>query len=211
LEQVTGLGVVAVLRLSSEKKALEAALAAAAGGIGALEVTFTVPGASRVLEELAGRADEEGWVVGAGTVLDGETARIGLLSGADFVVSPTFVPGVVETAHRYGALPVPGAATPTEVQRCLEAGARLVKIFPGDVLGPGFVRSVSAIFPGLACIPTGGVSLGNAADWIRAGCAAIGVGGELTGPAERGDLDEVTRRAAAFVQAVHEARRKSVE
>lgn len=97
-----------------------------------------------------------------------------------------------------------GAATPTEVQRCLETGARLVKIFPGSILVPGFVRSVSAIFPGLACVPTGGVSLANAADWIRAGFVAVGVGSKLTDPPERGDLDEVTGRAKAFVRTTRE-------
>ena len=198
------LGLIAIMRGDSETTALRLADALMEGGIKAIEVTFTVPGAHRVLESLVRVSEGEDVLIGAGTVLDAETARISVLAGARFIVSPVLALDVVHVANRYNALPIPGTSTPTEIFQARNAGVQFVKVFPASVLGPGFIKSVKPLFPGVSYVPTGGVTIHNARDWIAAGAAVVGIGGDLTSPGRMGDYAEVTRRARAFVNVLRE-------
>ena len=200
-------GVVAVIRLAESAGLLAVADALAAGGVRALEVTMTVPRAVELIEELATSLPPE-FAVGAGTVLDGETARQVIQAGARFVVSPVFRPEVIAVAHRYGAAAMPGCFTPTEILSAWEAGADIVKVFPATALGPGFFSDIRAPLPQVRLMPTGGVTRENAGDWIRAGAAAIGVGTALVdrrAVAAR-QFDTISANAKHFIEAVRHAR-----
>jgi 2-dehydro-3-deoxyphosphogluconate aldolase/(4S)-4-hydroxy-2-oxoglutarate aldolase len=181
-EQVVGrilaLGALAVVRLPRADDVLPVVAALQAGGIHAIEITMTVPGALQAIERVSREAGD-GVLVGVGSVLDEDTARRAAEAGARFIVSPVFKPLVLEEAHRQGAAALPGAFTPTEILRAHEAGADLVKVFPSDALGPSFIKGVLAPMPFLKLCPTGGVTPQNAGAWIRAGAAAVGLGGAL--------------------------------
>jgi len=198
-------GLVAVIRAENPDQAARIADACAAGGITALEITFTVPGAAGVIEHLAKKCSNE-ILLGAGTVLDPETARIAILAGAQFVVSPALNPETARLCNRYQVPYMPGAATIREVVEAMECGADIMKAFPGEILGPAFVKAVKGPLPQAQLMPTGGVSLENVADWIHAGSVAIGVGGNLTAGAKTGDFTSITRLARQFVEKVKEAR-----
>ncbi len=208
LQKIEGEGLVAVIRAESPDSALRIAEACAEAGIHALEITFTVPGASRAIESLAARADGMGLLVGAGTVLDPETARIAILSGASFLVSPSLNPETLRMGNRYGIAAIPGAMTVTETLACLEAGADIVKIFPGELFGPAILRAIRGPLPQARLMPTGGVSLDNLAAWLDAGAVAVGVGSQLTAPARMGDYAEVTRIGRRYVEILQAHRRK---
>ncbi len=199
-------GLIAVVRATSSDQALKIAEACRMGGAAAIEITFTVPGAASVIESLASAYSQGGILVGAGTVLDPETARTAILAGARYVVSPCLNPAVVHLCHRYGIACMPGAMTVREVVECMELGADAIKVFPGEVLGPAFVKAVRGPLPQARLVPTGGVGLDNVADWIRAGCIAVGVGGNLTAGARSGDYEAVTAAARTFVEAIAAAR-----
>jgi 2-dehydro-3-deoxyphosphogluconate aldolase/(4S)-4-hydroxy-2-oxoglutarate aldolase len=199
-------GVIAVVRAESSEQALKIAEAVKAGGVVAIEITMTVPGALHVIEELAGRYSPEEMLIGAGTVLDAETAVAAVLAGAEFLVSPALDPGMIKAAHRYQKVCMAGAMTPGEVIAAMESGCDFVKLFPGSLLGPEGARAIKGPLPQAPLIPTGGVSLENVADWIRAGCEAVGVGGELTAGARSGDYAAVTTAAKQFTEAVRSAR-----
>jgi 2-dehydro-3-deoxyphosphogluconate aldolase/(4S)-4-hydroxy-2-oxoglutarate aldolase len=196
-------GVVAVIRMQEASKLRAVVDALGAGGVRALEVTMTVPGAIGLIEEIAPTLPRE-FLLGAGTVLDAETARLTILAGARFVVGPVFRPDVIATCHRYDVAAMPGCFTPTEILAAWECGADIVKVFPATALGPGFFKDVRGPLPQVRLMPTGGVSLENAGEWIKAGAVAIGVGTALVdGKAvAAGDYTSITRRAEAFVQAV---------
>ncbi|MBK9090476.1 MAG: bifunctional 4-hydroxy-2-oxoglutarate aldolase/2-dehydro-3-deoxy-phosphogluconate aldolase [Holophagales bacterium] len=200
-------GVVAVIRLK-DAGALGAVVdALAAGGVLALEVTMTVPGAIELIRDIAPSLPPD-VVLGAGTVLDAETAQSAIEAGARYVVSPVFREEVLRVCHRFDVAALPGCFTPTEILGAWEAGADVVKVFPATALGPGYFRDLRGPFPHLRLMPTGGVSLANAGDWIRAGAVAIGVGTALVDAeavaARR--FDEITERARQFVAAVAAAR-----
>jgi 2-dehydro-3-deoxyphosphogluconate aldolase/(4S)-4-hydroxy-2-oxoglutarate aldolase len=200
-------GVVAVIRLK-DASALGAVVdALAAGGVRALEVTMTVPGAIELIREIAPSLPPD-IVLGAGTVLDAETAQAAVEAGARYVVSPVFREEVLRVCHRFDVAALPGCFTPTEILGAWEAGADIVKVFPATALGPGYFRDLRGPFPELRLMPTGGVSLANAGEWIRAGAVAIGVGTALVDAeavaARR--FDEITERARQFVAAVAAAR-----
>jgi 2-dehydro-3-deoxyphosphogluconate aldolase/(4S)-4-hydroxy-2-oxoglutarate aldolase len=200
-------GVVAVIRLTDASQLRAVAEALLAGGIRALEVTMTVPRAVPLIEELSARLPA-GVLVGAGTVLDVETARQVIRAGARFVVGPVFRRDVIEMCHRYDTAVVPGCFTPTEILSAWEAGADIVKVFPATALGPGFFKDVRGPLPQVRLMPTGGVTRENAGDWIRAGAVAIGVGTALVDKkavAER-RYDDITASARHFVEAVRVAR-----
>ena len=199
-------GLVAIVRASSEDQALRTAAACLDGGVTVLEVTFTVPRAASAIERLAHEYSGGEVVIGAGTVLDPETARIAILSGAQFLVSPYLSPDVMKLANRYDVACLPGAQTVGEVAACMECGAHLVKVFPGEVLGPAFVKAVRGPLPYAKLVPTGGVALDNVAQWIQAGAVALGVGGSLTAGARSGDYAAVTSIAREFVDRVKTAR-----
>lgn len=179
LRSILEIGVVPVVRTSSAESAIRAIEAVYAGGIRAAEITMTVPGAIKALEKLADAFGDK-LVLGAGTVLDPETARICMLAGAEFFVTPALNLRTIEMAKRYSKVIMPGALTPTEVVTAWEAGADFVKVFPcGSVGGAKYIKSLKAPLPHIEMVPTGGVSLETTADFLRAGAAAVAVGAEL--------------------------------
>ncbi len=204
-------GIVPVVRASSADQALAACNAIVRGGIPTLEITMTVPRAIHVLEKLA---DSLGGKVllGAGTVLDGETARAALLAGAEFLVTPALRVDVIKVAHRYSKVVMPGGLTPTEVLTAWEEGADFVKVFPcGNVGGPKYIRSLKAPFPHIQLIPTGGVNLENAMDFLLAGSSALGVGADLVDhkAMEAGKFEVLEANARKFVDCVTKAKANS--
>ncbi len=205
LHKIVACGLVAVIRAENPEQAAHIADACALGGITALEITFTVPGATGVIEHLAKKCSKE-ILLGAGTVLDPETARIAILAGAQFVVSPALNPETARLCNRYQVPYMPGAATIGEVIAAMECGADIVKVFPGEILGPAFVKAVKGPLPQAQLMPTGGVNLENVAQWINAGAVAIGVGGNLTAGAKSGDFASITHIARQFVEKIKEAR-----
>jgi 2-dehydro-3-deoxyphosphogluconate aldolase/(4S)-4-hydroxy-2-oxoglutarate aldolase len=205
--RIRALGLVPILRVASASEALRAVDAIRAGGVDVLEITLTVPGALGVIEELARRHPDA--ITGAGTVLDAVDARAAIERGACFLVSPGFDAGVMGVCREHGVAVFPGALTPTEVITAWRAGADMVKIFPaGAVGGAAYLKALKGPLPEVEMIPTGGVSAANAADFIRAGAAAIGVGGELvdTKALAEGRGHVVTERARELVRIVREAR-----
>lgn len=202
-------GVVAVIRLQDSNKLRGVVDALAAGGVRALEITMTVPGAIRLIEEIAPTLPGE-FQLGAGTVLDAETARMAILAGARYVVSPVFRPEVLAMCHRYDVAAMPGCFSPTEILAAWEAGADVVKVFPATALGPGYFKDVRGPLPQVKLMPTGGVSLENAGDWIKAGAVAIGVGTAMVDAkaVAAGDWATITAKAKSFVDAVAAARSK---
>lgn len=205
LGKITASGLVAVIRADNPEQAERIAEACALGGVAALEITYTVPGASGVIEHLAKKVSSQ-ILVGAGTVLDPETARIAILAGAHFVVSPALNPETARLCNRYQVPYMPGAGTIGEVIEAMECGADIVKVFPGEILGPAFVKAVKGPIPQAQLMPTGGVSVENVADWIKAGAVAVGAGGNLTAAAKTGDFKSITLLARQFVERIKEAR-----
>jgi len=205
LHKIVTSGLVAVIRAENPDQAARIADACTLGGISALEITFTVPGAAGVIDHLARKCSKE-ILLGAGTVLDPETARIAILAGAHFVVSPALNPETARLCNRYQVPYMPGAATIGEVIASMECGADIVKVFPGETLGPAFVKAVRGPLPQAQLMPTGGVSVENVRQWIDAGSVAIGVGGNLTAGAKTGDFASITHIAQQFVEKIKEAR-----
>lgn len=207
LARVIDGGLVAILRAADGARLADVAAALLAGGIDVLEVTFTVPRAHRVLEQVAERLGDR-VLLGAGTVLDTETARIALLSGAEFIVSPAVNHDVIRLCRRYDKLVLPGALTPTEVLSAWEAGADIVKVFPSDVTGPSYLKALHGPLPQIRLMPTGGVNLETAAAFLRAGACALGVGSSLVEPkaVAAGDLTRIETLARQYVKVVRETR-----
>lgn len=193
---------VAVIRASSRDEGIAICDAVRKGGIRFLEITFTVPKAAAIIEELTDRYADEDVIIGAGTVLDAETARAAILAGAQFLVSPCFDEAMVKLCNRYRVPVLPGAQTIGEVMKCLEAGADVVKVFPGDAYKPGILKSFHGPIPQGLFMPTGGVSIENVQEWLNAGAYAVGTGSSLTKGAKTGDYEAVTREARRFVEAV---------
>jgi len=205
LNRIIESGLVAIIRADVADHAERIAEACARGGITVLEVTFTVPGAAKVIEVLAREYDGE-MIIGAGTVLDPETARIAILSGAQFVVSPALNVETARLCNRYQVPHMPGTGTVKEIIEAMEVGAEIIKIFPSEGLGPGFVKAVRSPLPQAQLMPTGGVSLDNVTDWIRAGCIAVGVSGHLTGYQKASDSKVITDTAKQFLEKIRKAR-----
>lgn len=207
LSRISECGVVAVVRADSKEEAVKISEACVKGGVTGIEVTFTVQDADQVIKELAGYyQNNPDVVIGAGTVLDATTARIAILAGAEFVVSPAFDEETAKLCNLYQVPYMPGCMTITEMKRALEAGADIVKLFPGSEFGPDFVKAVKAPLPQVNLMPTGGVSLDNIDQWIKNGCVAVGVGGNLVAPAKTGDFALITEYASQYVAKVREAR-----
>ncbi len=207
LKKIADTGIVLIIRLDSEQEALAVAEAAVKGGIKALEITMSVPNALRVIQTLAEKYRDEDVLVGAGTILDAETARAAILAGAELLVSPQLNPEMIKMANRYQAVTISGAFTPTEVLETLEAGADIVKLFPAEVLGPQYVKSVTAPLSQAPIAPTGGVTPQNVHEWLQAGCIGVGVGSYITKAAQKdGDYSKVTAAAKEFLEAVAAAR-----
>ena len=206
LGKIVESGLVAVVRAENSDQAARIAEACARGGVAAIEITFTVPGAAVVIEDLAKKCKSDEILLGAGTVLDPETARAAILAGAQFVVSPSLNVETARLCNRYQVPYMPGAGTVREVVEAMEYGADIVKIFPGGTLGPAFVKAVKGPLPQACLMPTGGVSLENVAEWIKAGCVAVGVGGNLTRGAKKGDFQSITDLARQFIEKIKQAR-----
>jgi 2-dehydro-3-deoxyphosphogluconate aldolase/(4S)-4-hydroxy-2-oxoglutarate aldolase len=207
LETIRDTGVVAIIRTESSDQLLRAADAIREGGVRAIEVTMTTPGALSVIEQAANKYAED-VVFGAGTVLDSESARAAILAGAQFVVSPTFKPSLVAICRRYSVPVFPGAYTPSEILAAWEAGADMVKVFPASVGGPAFIKAIKAPLPQVELVPVGGVELDNVADFVRAGAAAVGVGSALINQRllEAGDFSALTERARRLIEGVKQGR-----
>ena len=206
LKKITDVGVVAVVRAESAEQAIKIAEACREGGIPAIEITFTVPYADEVIRELSKAYKNGEMIVGAGTVLDSETARIAILAGAQYIVSPCLDEETIKLCNRYQIPVMPGCVTIKEMVTAMELGADIIKVFPGELVGPSYIKAVKGPLPQAPLVPTGGVSLENAAEWIKNGCVAVGVGGSLTAGAKTGDYEAVTEMAKKFVAAVQKAR-----
>ncbi|HHV75646.1 MAG TPA: bifunctional 2-keto-4-hydroxyglutarate aldolase/2-keto-3-deoxy-6-phosphogluconate aldolase [Thermoanaerobacterium sp.] len=209
LNRILDCGIVAVVRADNPEKAFKVAEAVRQGGISAIEITMTVPGAVEVIKELVHKFNANEMVIGAGTVLDAESARLAILAGAEFIVSPHLNPDMVRMCRRYQKICMPGAMSVREVVECMEMGADVVKIFPGSLFGPGIIKAIKGPLPQAPLLPTGGVNLENVGDWIRAGAVAVGVGSELTkkGLAEN-NYELITQTAKAFVEKIKQARQQ---
>lgn len=207
LDSVLASGAVAVVRMADSGRLVRVAEAIAEGGVTAIEVTMTTPNALAVIEDVS-RQLGDAVIVGVGSVLDAETTRQAVDAGARYVVSPVFKREIIEESHRMGVPAMPGCFTPTEVLTATEAGADTIKVFPADVLGMSFFKGVLAPMPHLRLMPTGGVSLTNAGDWIRAGAVAVGVGSALLDKQAiaDGDWATLTRNARTLRQSVEDGR-----
>ncbi|MBM7621570.1 2-dehydro-3-deoxyphosphogluconate aldolase/(4S)-4-hydroxy-2-oxoglutarate aldolase [Bacillus tianshenii] len=203
LKQLIDQGIVAIIRSESPEGGQKLAEACANGGVTAIEVTFTVPGADKVIAALK---ENMGLLVGAGTVLDAETARVAILAGSDYIVSPCFNIETAKLCNRYQVPYLPGCLTVREVVEALEYGVDIIKLFPGNLLSPDAIKAFKGPLPHASFMPTGGVTLDNIGDWFKAGAIAVGVGGELTAPAKEGNYHGVTELARQFVEKVHESR-----
>lgn len=201
-------GVVAVIRAESKEQGLKVVDAVKQGGIKMLEVTMTVPGAVDIIKELSEHYKNEDVIIGAGTVLDPETARACILAGAKYVVSPSLNPETIKLCNRYRIPVMPGVMTVKEAVEALELGAEVIKVFPGNAFGPEIIKAFKGPIPQGNFMPTGGVNLDNIKDWIKAGAVAVGTGSDLTKGAKTGDYALVTETAKKFVDAVRAARAK---
>jgi len=211
ISRIIETGLIPVVRAESSEIAMRAIDAIKEGGISVLEITMTVPGAIRVIEEVARRFGEDA-IVGAGTVLDSETARACILAGAQFIVSPALDLDTISCCRRYSIPVMPGAMTPTEVLTAWKAGADFVKVFPANAVGgASYIKALKAPLPQIQLVPTGGVSLKTAADFIKAGAAALGVGTDLVDTAAlRAGKDKlITARARQFIEIVKSAREET--
>lgn len=202
LKRIEEVGVVAVVRASNTETARKISLACMDGGVNAIEITFTVPGAQYVIEDLTKEFGDI-LLVGAGTVLDSETARIAILAGAKYIVSPGFDLETAKLCNRYQIPYIPGCMTITEMITAMEAGADIIKVFPGSAYGPSFIKAIKGPLPQAVLMPTGGVSLDNVNQWIQNGCIAVGVSDNLT----KGSSEDMTKTAKEFVAAVKNARK----
>ena len=207
LETIVRTGALLIARLDSADEAYRVAEAAIDGGIRAVEVPLTVPGALGVIERLADKYGDQGIVVGAGTVLDAEAAYASVSAGARLLVSPQLNPNMIAAANRYQAVTASGAFTPTEVLNTLEAGADIVKLFPAELGGPAYVKTILAPLPQAPIMPSGGVTPENVGAWFAAGVTAVGVGSFVTKAAQKdGDYGLVARAARTFLEAIDNAR-----
>lgn len=207
LSRIANIGVVAVVRGDTTEKGLKISEACIKGGVTAIEVTYTVPGAGEIISTLVKEhADDKNVLIGAGTVLDSETARSAILNGANFIVSPCFDEEVAKLCNRYQVPYVPGTQTVREIKLAMDAGCDVIKVFPGDILGPKFVKDVKGPLPYANLMPSGGVDLDNIPDWIKAGVVCVSAGSSLTAPAKKGDYEGVTELAKKFIAAVKDAR-----
>lgn len=200
-------GVVAVIRANSADELMQITTALNKGGVKALEITMTSPGALETIRAAVNELGDQA-IIGVGSVLDAETARMAILAGAQFVVSPVFKPEIVEMCRRYSKACIPGGFTPTEILAAWEAGADVVKIFPATKLGPGYIKDLKGPLPQIKVTPTGGVNLQNTPDFIRAGAAFVGVGGALVDKklVANQDWDGLAALAQKFVAAAQSAR-----
>lgn len=208
IQKITQSGVVAVIRADSEEQGIKIVDAVKKGGVNALEVTMTVPGAIDIIKKIVDKyKDDEDVIIGAGTVLDPETARACILAGAEYIVSPSLNIDTIKLCNRYRIPIMPGVMTITEAITAMEYGVEIIKVFPGNAFGPSIIKAFKGPVPQGNFMPTGGVNLDNIKDWIAAGAVAVGTGSDLTKGAKTGDYDLVTQTAEKFVAAAKAARK----
>jgi len=207
VQLLTG-GALGIIRVQTAADLIRIAKALYVGELSCLEITMTTPGALRAIEEASDKLD--GVLMGAGTVLDGPTARQAILAGAQFLVTPTVEPDVIEMAHRYGVAVIPGAMTPTEILTAWELGADMVKIFPASILGPGYLKAVHGPLPQIPLVPTGGITADNAGEFIKAGAAVVCAGSWLVDKkaVAEGRFEVLTERARQLVEVVQKAKQE---
>lgn len=204
LKKITDIGIVAVVRSETIEEGIRISKACVEGGIPAVEVTYTVPGATEVIKALKEQFTSDELVIGAGTVLDASAARIAILAGSEFIVSPAFDEETAKLCNLYQVPYMPGCMTITEITKAMQYGADIVKLFPGSAFGPSFVKAVKAPLPQANIMPTGGVSLENIDEWFKNGVVAVGVGGKLAS----GSSEDIIATAKAFVEKIKEIRNK---
>ena len=209
LECLVDCGVVAIIRVKDSEEAVRVAGAIKEGGVNVIEISVVTPNALAAITAISQRFGEEA-LIGVGTVLDPETARAAIVAGAEFVVGPTLNKGVIETCRRYSKISIPGAFTPTEILTAWELGADIVKVFPAAVVGPRYIKDILEPLPQVRLLPTGGVNLENAGEFIRAGAVAIAVGGALVDKKAVAEerFGVITERARKFLEVVKRAREK---
>jgi 2-dehydro-3-deoxyphosphogluconate aldolase / (4S)-4-hydroxy-2-oxoglutarate aldolase len=207
LQSIVDSGLVAAIRTETVEESLEIARACHQAGVGAIEITFTVPDAEGAIRELARQFSDQEFVLGAGTVLDPETARIAILAGAQYIVSPSLNEATVRLCNRYQIPCIPGAMTVEEVCRAMECGADIVKLFPGELFGPSAIQAIRGPLPQANLLPTGGVTLQNVSDWIKAGAVAVAAGSALTRALKSGGKNAVTDTAREFIEKIRAARK----
>ena len=208
ISKLTEGGLVAVVRAESSEQALKITEACVKGSVVGIEITFTVPGADQVIRDLVKVYGDGEIIIGAGTVMDPETARIAILAGAQYIVSPYLNIGTVKLCNRYRVPCMPGAMSIKEVVEGMEAGADIIKIFPGDLFGPKIIKAILGPIPYARLMPTGGVDVDNVDQWIKAGVVAVGVGSALTKGAKTGDYESITKIAQEFIAKIKAAREK---
>lgn len=206
LKKISENGLVVVVRAENKEIAMKISEACIKGGVSAIELTFTVPHADEIIRDLADNYGKD-ILIGAGTVLDSETARIAILSGAQFVVSPCLNIDMVKLCNRYRIACMPGAMTIKEVVECMEAGADVVKVFPGELFGPKIIKAYKGPLPQAKLMPTGGVDIDNVSDWIEAGAFAVGVGGSITKYAKTNEFDKMTELCKKFIEKIQNAKK----
>lgn len=206
LTKIQDCGIVAVVRAETTDEAQRIAEACLEGGVSAIELTFTVPHADKVIEFLANKYSPEEMILGAGTVMDSQTARMAMLCGAQYIVSPYFDIETVKLCNRYRMAVMPGVMSVREAVMAMETGADILKIFPADLFGPKIIKDIKGPLPYAKMMPTGGVTADNAGEWIKAGAVALGAGGSLTAGAKTGDYALITETAKRFVKNIKAAR-----
>jgi len=207
LSTIRNCGLVAVVRARNGDEARRIADACIAGGVAGIELTYTVPGITEIIRILAYEyRNNSAFIIGAGTVLDPETARDAILAGAQYVVSPCLNAQTVKLCQRYRVPVMPGAMTIREAVEVMESGADIIKIYPGELFGPKIIRAILGPLPHARMMPTGGVNLENVGEWIKAGAVAVGAGSSLTGGAQTGDYASITEKAKRFIDAIQKAR-----
>ena len=208
LRRIKETGIVAVVRAESADQAMNIVEALKKGGLEAIEITMTVPGAVDVIKEVTDNYSSDEVLVGAGSVLDAETARTCILAGAEYIVGPALDEEMVKICNSYQKVVMPGAMSVTEVKKAMDFGADIVKIFPASLFGPKIVKAINGPIPQAPLLPTGGVNLDNVKDWIKAGSFAVGAGSSLTAGAEEGDFEQVTENARNFITRINEAKKE---
>ncbi|MBM7704171.1 bifunctional 4-hydroxy-2-oxoglutarate aldolase/2-dehydro-3-deoxy-phosphogluconate aldolase [Metabacillus iocasae] len=207
LNKLINSGVIAVIRADSKNEAFRTSEALVKGGITGLELTFTIPNAEEIIRELKDKyTNSEGIVIGAGTVLDATTARLAIMAGAEYIVSPFFDQKTAECCNLYQIPYLPGCMSIKEISNALKAGVDIIKLFPGSAFSPSFVSVIKAPLPQVNVMPTGGVSLENMDQWFASGSIAVGVGGNLLAPAKTGGFDEITNLAKQYIQRLKDIR-----
>ncbi|ADO77020.1 bifunctional 2-keto-4-hydroxyglutarate aldolase/2-keto-3-deoxy-6-phosphogluconate aldolase [Halanaerobium praevalens] len=206
LKKIEKKGIIAVIRAENQEEALKITEAVKEGGIEAIEITMTVPGAVSLIKNLTNEYSKDDILIGAGSVLDAETARTCILAGAEYIVSPSLDKETIAMCNRYQKAVIPGAMSVTEIVEAMKNGADIIKIFPATLFGPKIIKAVKGPLPQAPLIPTGGVSLDNVKEWIRAGSFAVGVGSSLSKGAKNGNYAQITENAKEFISLIKEAR-----